>query len=86
MQGGHLVVTRISQGSPAEKSGLKTGDIIVRLGGEPIAGQIDFYRKLWSRGPAGTQIPLSVLQGAEVKDVVVQSIDREDHMRARAIY
>ena len=86
MQGGHLVVTRVSQGGPAEKSGLKIGDIIVRLSGQPITGQIDFYRKLWSRGPAGTQISLSVLQGAEVKDVVVQSIDREDHMKARTIY
>lgn len=86
MQGGHLVVTRITQGSPAEKSGLKVGDIIVRLGGQPISGQIDFYRKLWGRGPAGTQIPLSVLQGAEVRDVTVQSIDRAQHLRARTIY
>lgn len=86
MQGGRLVVTRVSEGSPAEKSGLRVGDIIVRLGGQPIAGQIDFYRKLWGRGPAGTHIPLSVLQGAEVKDVVVQSMDRDEHMKARAIY
>jgi len=86
MQGGHLVVTRITQDSPADKSGLKVGDIIVRLGGQPIAGQIDFYRKLWGQGPAGTHIPLSVLQGAEVRDVTVQSIDRAQHLRARTIY
>lgn len=86
MQGGHLVVTRITQGSPAEKSGLKVGDIIVRLGGQPISGQMDFYRKLWGQGPAGTQIPLSVLQGAEVRDVTIQSIDRAQHVRARTMY
>lgn len=86
MQGGHLVVTRITQGSPAEKSGLKAGDIIVRLGGQPIAGQADFYRKLWGQGPAGTKIPLSVLQGGEVRELVVDSIDRAQHLRARAIY
>jgi len=86
MQGGHLVVTRITQDSPAHKSGLKVGDIIVRLGGQPIAGQVDFYRKLWGVGPAGTQIPLSVLQGAEVRDVTVESIDRAQHLRVRTIY
>jgi len=86
MQGGQLVVTRVTRDGPAEKSGLKVGDIIVRLGGQQIAGQVDFYRKLWGKGPAGTQIPVSVLQGAEVKDVMIQSIDRDQHLRARRIY
>jgi serine protease Do len=58
---GHLVVTRVTTGSPADKSGLKAGDIILRIGGEQVQGQIDFYRKLWQKGPAGTEIALSVL-------------------------
>jgi S1-C subfamily serine protease len=86
MQGGQVVITRVTRDGPAEKSGLKAGDIIVRLGGQPIAGQVDFYRKLWSKGPAGTKIPVSVLQGAEVKDLVIQSIDRDQHLRVRRIY
>jgi len=86
MQGGQLVVTRVTRDGPAEKSGLKAGDIIVRLGGQPISGQVDFYRKLWGKGPAGTQIPVSVLQGAEVKDLVIQSIDRDQHLKTRRIY
>ena len=86
MQGGQLVVTRVTRDGPAEKSGLKAGDIIVRLGGQQIAGQVDFYRKLWNKGPAGTKIPVSVLQGAEVKDLVIQSIDRDQHLRTRRIY
>jgi S1-C subfamily serine protease len=83
---GHLVVTRITRDSPAEKSGLKVGDIIVRLGGQQISGQIDFYRKLWGQGPAGTQIPLSVLQGSEVRDLTIESVDRAEHLRTRKIY
>lgn len=86
MQGGHLVVTRVTRDGPAAKSGMKVGDIIVRLGGEQITGQIDFYRKLWGQGPAGTPIPLSVLQGAEVKNLVVPSIDRTEHLRSRTMY
>jgi serine protease Do len=86
MQGGQLVVTRVTRDSPAEKSGLKAGDIIVRLGGQQVAGQVDFYRKLWGKGPAGTKIAVSVLQGAEVKDVVIQSMDRDQHLRTRRIY
>jgi S1-C subfamily serine protease len=83
---GHLVVTRVTRDGPAEKSGLKVGDIIIRIGGEQVSGQVDFYRKLWGKGPAGTAIPLSVLQGAEMRDLVIPSIDRTQHLRTRSTY
>ena len=83
---GHLVVTRVTRDGPAEKGGLKVGDIILRIGGQQIAGQVDFYRKLWSKGPAGTEIPLSVLQGAQMKDFVIRSMDRAQHVRTRTTY
>jgi serine protease Do len=83
---GHLVVTRVTRDGPAEKGGLKVGDIILRIGGQQIAGQVDFYRKLWSKGPAGTEIPLSVLQGAQMKDFVIESRDRAQHVRTRTTY
>src|SRR5690606_34999156 len=72
---GHLVVTRVTREGPAEKTGLRPGDIILRIGQDDIAGQVDFYRKLWARGPAGTEIKLSVLQGSQLKDLSIQSID-----------
>ena len=83
---GHLVVTRVTRDGPAEKGGLKAGDIIVRIGGEQVTGQVDFYQKLWGKGPAGTQIPVSVLQGAQMRDLVIQSVDRAQHLRARTTY
>ena len=83
---GHLVVTRVTREGPAEKSGLKVGDIIVRIGGEQVSGQVDFYRKLWGKGPAGTQIPVSVLQGAQMRDLVINSMDRAQYLRMRTTY
>ena len=83
---GHLVVTRVTREGPAEKGGLKAGDIILKIGADQVTSQVDFYRKLWAKGPAGTEIALSVLQGAQMKDVVIQSIDRTQHLRARATY
>ena len=83
---GHLVVTRVTRDGPAEKGGLKAGDIILRIGGEEVTGQVDFYRKLWGKGPAGTRIPVSVLQGAQMRDLVIQSVDRVQHLRTRTTY
>ena len=55
---GRLVVTRVSPEGPADAAGLQVGDIILAVGGEGVRTQAEFYRKVWSRGSAGAEIPL----------------------------
>jgi S1-C subfamily serine protease len=55
---GKLVVSRITPGSPAEKFGMKRGDVIVSIGGQTPSGLADMYRKIWSRGEAGVDVPI----------------------------
>jgi len=83
---GRLYVARVSPGGPAERAGLKTGDIVLGVGGEPVATLADFYRKLWARGAAGTQVPLKVLQGMEIREVTVRSIDRVEYFKPAKTY
>jgi len=83
---GNLIVTRISPESPAEDAGLKAGDIIVGIGGQPIKGQADFYTKLWASGGAGVEIPVEVLKGNRVENYKVKSIDRNQHFRPKPVY
>ena len=83
---GRLFVTRVSPDGPAEQAGLKSGDILVGVGGDEVATLADFYRKVWARGAAGVEVPLRVLQGMQVKEVTVRSIDRMEYFRARPSY
>ncbi len=83
---GRLVVTRVSSDGPADRAGIAAGDIILAIGGERVRTQADFYRKLWAQGAAGTEIPLKVLQGVDVKDVPVASIDRVEYFRGPTTY
>ena len=81
---GRLFVSRVSAGGPAEAAGLRPGDIVLSLAGARVTTLADFYRKLWAHGPAGTEVPLRVLQDAEIRDLEVQSIDRLEHLRPSA--
>jgi S1-C subfamily serine protease len=74
---GHLLVERVTSGSPSEKAGIKTGDIILGVDNQDVHGMADFYRKVWALGKAGVDVPLRILQGIQIQDVVVHSIDRK---------
>ena len=81
---GRLLVTRVSPGSPAELAGMRQGDIVMTVSGETVKTHAELYKKLWSLGPAGVEIPFKVLQGADVRDVRVKSIDRFEYFRQKA--
>jgi S1-C subfamily serine protease len=83
---GRLLVTRVSPEGPADRAGVRTGDIILGVGGDAVHSQAEFYRKVWGVGAAGTKIPLRVLQDNDVRDVTVDSIDRLEYFRQKPMY
>jgi S1-C subfamily serine protease len=80
---GNLIVTRVSPEGPADDAGLKAGDIIVGISGQPIKGQADFYVRLWKSGDAGVEIAIEVLKGNRVETYKIKSIDRNRYFRSR---
>ena len=83
---GRLFVLRVTAEGPAEKAGLKRGDIIVGVNGEEPKGLADFYRKVWAVGAAGAVIPLDVLQGNDKRRVDVKSMNRLDHLKLKSTF
>lgn len=83
---GRLLVTRVSPEGPADRAGVHIGDIILGVGQEVVHSQAEFYRKVWGRGNAGSEIPLRVLQEDNVRDVKVRSMDRLDYFRQKPTY
>ena len=83
---GRLLVTRVSPESPADQAGMQVGDIILGVAGDTVHTQAEFYKKVWGRGKAGDEIPLKVLQGVDVKDITVRSIDRTEYFRPKPTY
>ena len=50
---GKVFIVGVYSGAPADRAGLKPGDLVVSVGGEPVSSLADFFRKVWSLGPAG---------------------------------
>jgi S1-C subfamily serine protease len=80
---GRLLVSRVSPEAPADKAGVRRGDIIVGVGAEAVTTHAELYQKIWSLGAAGTEVPLKVLQGINLQEIRVRSIDRTEYFRAK---
>jgi serine protease Do len=78
---GQLVVGGISDGGPADRAGLKRGDILQALDGEVLDDVAGFYRKLWSSGPAGTAVTLRMERDNDSFEVTVRTGDRATYHR-----
>ena len=77
---GHLVVYRLTQDGPAHRAGLRLGDVVLEVAGQPVTELGEMFRKVWSVGPAGADIPMTVARGRGTSMVHVRSADRNDFL------
>lgn len=78
---GHVVVTRTLKDGPADRAGLKRGDIVLGVAGHSIGTQSEFYERLWASGEAGDDVTMHVLHEKKVRHFVVYSADRTDYFK-----
>ncbi len=83
---GRLFVTRVPPGGPADRAGLKPGDLVLGVAGKAVSTLPGYYRTLWDLGPAGVEVPLSVLRGNRPTDIKIRSIDRQHWFRKPPSY
>lgn len=73
---GRVFVIRIHPGGPAQKAKIQPGDLVLKVNNQPVAGQADFFRKVWALGTAGVAVPISILRGTEIQEITIRSDDR----------
>ncbi len=77
---GHLVVSGVRDGGPADTVGVMPGDLVTSIEGQEVETLSDMYRKVWSVGNAGADIQVGLVRGPQLIDVVVRSADRQDFL------
>jgi S1-C subfamily serine protease len=76
-----LTVVGVYRNCPADKAGLRPGDVIVGIDDEPVVGLANMFRRVWSLGSAGVDVPLNVLRNTEKMQLKVRSGDRAGFQR-----
>jgi S1-C subfamily serine protease len=76
-----LVVAGLAPGGPAANAGLRVGDTLAEVAGEPVAGLADLFRKVWHLGAAGVEVPLAVARNGKRVELRIASIDRANLLK-----
>ena len=78
---GQLVVAGIADNGPAARAGVRQRDLVLEVAGSRVTALADLFRKVWSLGPAGTDIPLTLGRDGDLVRARLRSADRNDFLR-----
>jgi len=81
-----VVVARVSAGGPARKANLRTGDVVVAVAGTEVSELAGFFRKVWSLGKSGVEVPLTVYRDGRTFEVRVTSGDRNRFLKGPSLH
>jgi S1-C subfamily serine protease len=81
-----IVVARVSTSGPARRANLRTGDIVLAVAGNEVSDLASFFRKVWSLGKAGVEVPLTVYRDGRTIEVRVTSGDRNRFLKGPSLH
>ena len=76
-----VIIVGLAGDAPAQRAGLRAGDIVHAVAGAPVSSLPDFYRAMWALGRAGVDVPLTLEREGDRFDVTVTSADRNRFMK-----
>jgi S1-C subfamily serine protease len=83
---GKLVIAGLANGGPAERAGLKLGDIVAEVAEQRVRGLAELFRSVWRLGPAGCEVPLTISRAGAKISVRLKSADRNDFLKKPSLH
>ena len=83
---GHLVVAGVTKGGPADKAGVEPGDVVIEVNGESVSGLATMFRRIWRLGDAGVSVPITVYRSDSTREIVIESVNREQRLKRPALH
>ncbi len=79
---GGALISEVSDGSPAQKSGLLQGDIVTAINGEKVSDVADLRNKI-AMTPPNSELKLQILRDGKAKELVVTVSEQPENMVAQ---
>ena len=79
--GALLVVAGLAPNGPADRAGVKVGDVIVEVAGDKPFALVDLWRRIWRIGAPGVEVPIKLFRKDRAVDVRLVSADRNDFLK-----
>jgi S1-C subfamily serine protease len=81
-----VVIVGIAPNGPAARAELKTGDVILAAAGARVSSLAELYRRIWSLGEAGVEVPMTLYREGVTFDVRVNSSDRAKFLKGPKLH
>jgi S1-C subfamily serine protease len=66
-----LLVAQVVAGGPADRAGLRAGDLLLTVAGKPVAASQDLQRQMFSEA-IGRPLPVTVMRNGALVDVIAE--------------
>ncbi len=77
---------RVSRGGPGEAANLRRGDIVLAVADTEVSDLAGFFRKVWSLGKAGVEVPLTIYRDGRTFEPRVTSGDRNRFLKGPSLH
>jgi S1-C subfamily serine protease len=81
-----IVVIGLADRGPAQRAGLRTGDVVLSVGGEDVRSLAGMFRRIWSLGQAGVEIPIKYDRDGRTHEQKMTSSDRNRFFKAPRLH
>jgi S1-C subfamily serine protease len=81
-----IVIAGLASRGPAHKGGVRGGDVVLAVQGQEPKSLADFFRRVWSLGQAGVEVPLTLQRDAMTREVRVRSGDRNRFLKGPVLH
>jgi len=76
-----VIVVGLATRAPAERANLQTGDVVLAVAGTPVNDLAGLFRRIWSLGSAGVEVPLTIYRDGDTLELRVPSADRRKFLK-----